>query len=353
MTEQVKALARHQLGDTSSHTGRYGGGRFRTQDFPFTEHFYELLGDGINFDASDDRDRVYAMFGMMDQSVNYSQVSLQHFQSWTRRFPVDYTISIGEVYQKLVKLLINTDRTLMCLEHLRPGGSAGEDSPSWAINWSCKAPANFSRLHELPNFMLSYDLKDKPATAVMPAQLQSIEADGELRLRGIRLGQLHTQRVDELLFLSLLNDLFNHPENGYYHYRNLDWPFVENLVNMNYEEPLCFWNVSTRTKDANADPQRTGVITIPAAREGDIVTWLHGGRSLHILRPAPKAGSYTLISSGWLYTARLHPNLRSVLFSSGSSLGPLGSAASEFEAVLSQIRSKSLAREGEELFVLV
>ena len=296
MTEQVKGLNRHQL--SQSVTGQYAFGRISADHIPLTERLYGLLIDGVNFDASDDRDRIYAMYGMTDQLTNYTLVSMQHTKAWTEEFPIDYTISLSSVYQKLIKVLINTDRTLMCLEYLRPKNSNAPDLPSWAINWGRSFTSDFSTLYSLTNTMLSYAINDETIKAVMSAPTQMMEANGQLRLLGIRLGKLSKHRVDHMISDGNAKYLFESlaPRGRHSKIKH----FTEEVASMVRDGSLCLWTVKS-SEDAEASDY-SGVVTTADANDNDLVVILHGSRLMHILRPAVGSGLFTLISSGWFWT---------------------------------------------------
>ena len=53
----------------------------------------------------------------------------------TQIFPIDYNKTVSEVYQDVVRFLIDTDRNLDCLTVFGERRSPSTDLPSWATDW--------------------------------------------------------------------------------------------------------------------------------------------------------------------------------------------------------------------------
>lgn len=107
----------------------------------YTNHWLRQLCDGTEFKVTDERDRVYALFGMVSSSSNRSHVEHRP-DIQPSRFPIEYSKSVSRVYQDLIKYLINTDQNLDCLTVLedRSTRSLPDDLPSWVIDWRRQQP---------------------------------------------------------------------------------------------------------------------------------------------------------------------------------------------------------------------
>jgi hypothetical protein len=126
-----------------------------------------LLLTGTHFDVTDPRDRVYAVLGMAREPVEGSGDDgdallpyLDHGEV-LNRMTVDYDSSVSEVYQRLVKTLINRDLNLdvVCvLKGQREGGTDVESSdlPSWTPDWRLRQLREMSDYLTLRFFASGY-----------------------------------------------------------------------------------------------------------------------------------------------------------------------------------------------------
>jgi hypothetical protein len=92
-----------------------------------------LVAYGSDSQATDPRDRVYALLGLAkDQGLNYKP---------------DYQCSIGEAYTKLVKQFVQTQKSLdiICFAHIfysqARAASLGPGLPSWVPDWQVQTEA--------------------------------------------------------------------------------------------------------------------------------------------------------------------------------------------------------------------
>ncbi|OAL33240.1 hypothetical protein AYO20_07557 [Fonsecaea nubica] len=125
--------------------GRYGKSRPRGDQSVgnLTNQIIQVLAAGVSFGASNPRDRVYALVGMTD----FDRYLPGHFPSNCRRaFPIDYSKSVSEVYQDVVKYLINETQTLDCLSYFG-GRGRSPNLPSWALDWEDPRDCSMPFLH--------------------------------------------------------------------------------------------------------------------------------------------------------------------------------------------------------------
>ena len=163
-----------------------------------TTDFMEVLRSGAGFDATDPRDKVYALLGMI-KGLD-STLDLQRPSSGTTlrdrsphcAFPIDYGRSVSQVYQDVMKYLINETGSLDCLNYLGPRGRRG-DLPSWALDWADRQDCERLYLHFGADFFGSGLLVESrpvnlPRKRHRRAPLQTSAHDGELCLHGHVIG---------------------------------------------------------------------------------------------------------------------------------------------------------------------
>jgi hypothetical protein len=100
----------------------------------------ELLVVGCDFDATDPRDKIYALLGLAreplvanDADAIYPQLDVGEI---FEPFVIDYDMPVGQVYQNVVKYFINRDLNLDIV--LFASGIRNEkssDLPSWTPDW--------------------------------------------------------------------------------------------------------------------------------------------------------------------------------------------------------------------------
>lgn len=107
----------------------------------YTIHWLRHLRDGAAFNVSDERDRVYGVFGMISSPTTRSYVENKP-EIKPEDFPISYEKTVSEVYQDVVKFLINTDGNLDCLTVFenRLTRSKLSDLPSWVTDWGYNQP---------------------------------------------------------------------------------------------------------------------------------------------------------------------------------------------------------------------
>lgn len=106
----------------------------------YTVHWLRHLHNGSAFRVSDQRDRVYGIFGMVSSPTTRTYVESRP-DIKPDDFPISYTKTVSQVYQDLVKFLINTDRNLDSLIVFEDRSrSLSADLPSWVTDWRHDQP---------------------------------------------------------------------------------------------------------------------------------------------------------------------------------------------------------------------
>jgi len=87
-----------------------------------------LLGLTRQFEATDPRDRIFALLGIpsADSSPNNESHLLQP----------DYRMAIHDLYQKFARLILNRDKSLRILSAVQHGSHISESLPSWVPCWN-------------------------------------------------------------------------------------------------------------------------------------------------------------------------------------------------------------------------
>ena len=102
----------------------------------FTAHWFDVLNAGTSFEVTDPRDRIYGTLGVLRSPTTrlYVERRDEHKKA-EAGYDISYSKSISEIYQYVVKFLINTDRTLDVLQIFEDRRSPADDLPSWTIDW--------------------------------------------------------------------------------------------------------------------------------------------------------------------------------------------------------------------------
>ena len=95
----------------------------------------DILFDSSNFGATDLRDKVYGTVGMAGIPTGDTIPEDGLLDTSQQVLPIDYQKTVSEVYQDVMKYLINRIRNLevLCLHTVPPG--AGPDLPTWVLDW--------------------------------------------------------------------------------------------------------------------------------------------------------------------------------------------------------------------------
>ena len=108
----------------------------------------ELLIENRDRKASDPRDKVFALLGLLRN------------HEWQVQIQPDYQISWAELYRKVVAAAVQTTMSLDVLRYCNPPRDIGLDESSWAPDWSkpsrrrlLKAPLNHRRYRAAADFV--------------------------------------------------------------------------------------------------------------------------------------------------------------------------------------------------------
>ena len=127
---RFQIMVRHfQHNGTDRHEYRPPAGRRR-----YSVHWLRTLQDGGSFHVTDPRDRVYGILGIISSTTTRLYVEDRPDIN-TQNFPIDYDKTVSEVYQDVVRFLVDTDRNLDCLTVFEDRRGLSSDLPSWAIDW--------------------------------------------------------------------------------------------------------------------------------------------------------------------------------------------------------------------------
>jgi hypothetical protein len=170
-----------------------------------TAHWLRVLTDGGLFQVTDAKDRIYGTLGVLRSPTTRVYVESQpENQVAEAGYVISYDKSISEVYQYVVKFLINTSRTLDILGVFEDRRKRSDALPSWSIDWTRQTDrASLARNSEGPQ-----NTSDDPG---IPDE-QDYGVLDKLELRGVRVGDpidcLRTYAKGfkvENIFPSLLN----------------------------------------------------------------------------------------------------------------------------------------------------
>ncbi|KIW79668.1 hypothetical protein Z517_06282 [Fonsecaea pedrosoi CBS 271.37] len=277
-----------------------------------------VFGDNKDFDASDDRDRIYGLIGMLERARTGDAAGPE---GWTdqllQRFPIDYTegVTASVVYQRFMSFLMASEDKLKCLETSGTRYSSA-NMPSWAIDWRNSdfhygayqnlhfwisgVPGRYYNKAELAD----PDFWELPVEAYGKEEWtppQYLETENQLRLKGARLGAINSSQIKDV------------PPEGWrwyyeeriaYRYRS---KFIEErrrLDRMLFHKDFKAMIVSDDGVVDDSDhvlAGRCGVVVTGDVKDGDLVVQLVGSKMVHILRPTDKEGTFSLVCAGWYW----------------------------------------------------
>jgi len=254
----------------------------------------ELLMTSRNFEATDPRDKVYALLGLGRVPIQtYKQTDEAEHGTSTGapRFPLDYSKPLTVVYQDTVKYFINRDRNLDILVLLLTTRNARSDVelPSWALDW--RIPAVEIPITRHWDFITT---KFAASGLHSKAELQDHNDKGILRCKGFPVDRIaapldFTTSVSGMLSLLYREDPETVPRTS------------------DGADPAAVTDQATRLERTNFaqrfDPSEHNtrcfrtehgrVCLAPAgARLGDDIAVLLGGKHLFVLRNAGRSGVY-------------------------------------------------------------
>lgn len=169
---RFQTMVRHfQHNGTDRHEYRPPAGRRR-----YSVHWLRTLQDGTSFHVTDPRDRVCGILGIISSTTTRLYVE-DRPDIKTQNFPINYEKTVSEVYQDVIRFLIDTDQNLDCLTLFEDRRGLSPDLPSWATDWRRNVARSFIGVDaDATEDRLRHGL------AVRQLDLQP----GQLQLEGIR-----------------------------------------------------------------------------------------------------------------------------------------------------------------------
>jgi hypothetical protein len=253
---------------------------------------------GAKFKATDPRDRVFGLVGMLP-NLAMTPASKTPSALPTRRpspYPIDYMKTETEVYTDLVKHLVNEMQNLHALCIFQDRKSPKPDLPTWAIDLRA------DRLQMVPRNYHAYSMRDMAATSDLDeSQIVGVFKMDRLQLTGFIFGELTTQA-------SMLN--IGWEKNGaalkYGHGIASEFAFENTLTRTpaHLVERYCYIPYQVRPRGIVDRPGLT-VFVSDAAKPGDVLVILNGGDCFpFVLRTYPSQnGCYTFLGPA-LFTSR-------------------------------------------------
>ncbi|KAK3072486.1 hypothetical protein LTR53_006738 [Teratosphaeriaceae sp. CCFEE 6253] len=134
--------------------------------------------------ASDPRDCIYALIGMTNCApVQPSSTDLRRQRDdGLLAFPIDYTMSISQVFQHATKCILNSGRTLNVFDRIGACEPLNQGQlPSWTVDRRCLKLSPASEGSTAGSKLPAPSTSGHPATLL---QWQDLENDGLIRVRG-------------------------------------------------------------------------------------------------------------------------------------------------------------------------
>ncbi|KAK8204600.1 hypothetical protein M8818_005038 [Zalaria obscura] len=115
---------------------RRDGGRFPEMPSDDGENIVSLLDSALTCEATNPRDRIYALLGMSSVERTTHQHLLERWKD-SPMLLVDYQRSISKVFQDFTKYLMNSDANISCLRLTTfTARHRAMALPSWTVDWS-------------------------------------------------------------------------------------------------------------------------------------------------------------------------------------------------------------------------
>ena len=242
------------------------------QRLRYSAHWLRVLNEGVNFQETDPRDKVYGVLGIITSPTTKPYVeSRPDIES--AEFPISYTKSVSEVYQDVVKYLINLDRNLDVLQIFESRRNRAKDLSSWVTDWrQCNRR---SIVHCAPD--------DKPERErIGEAPIQDLNDYGKLTLEGVQVCtplDAITARSKRDQKAEISPDL-----------KCMDTNYVEMIESNCFVLGKCAklgdsWPRRPSVLKTSTEHERLELLVPREARLDDIVVALLGGSCLFLLRP--------------------------------------------------------------------
>lgn len=117
---------------------------------PDSKGFLDVLHKGRNCSATDPRGKVYALLGLVHQSI-------------ADAISVDYSLTPTEVFTRVATYFLTTRQSLAVLRHAMGGEANTIVEPTWAPRWDCKGSYDLRRRQ-----FTSSDIADLALTWFVP-----------------------------------------------------------------------------------------------------------------------------------------------------------------------------------------
>jgi hypothetical protein len=245
---------------------------------------------GVKFEATDPRDRVFGLVGMLPNlaMTPASQTPSVLPARGPRAYPVDYMKTEKEVYTDLVKYLVNATQNLHALCIFQDRKISKPDLPTWAIDLRAAHP------RMVPRNYLAYPMGKMPATSDLDeSQMVGVFEMNRLQLTGLIFGELTAQA-------SMLNIRWEKngkaPKYGYSIASEFAFANILTRTPIHLVERYCYIPYNVRPRGIVDRPGLT-VFVSDAAKPGDVLVILNGGDCFpFVLRMYPSQnGHYTFL----------------------------------------------------------
>jgi len=259
-----------------------------------TDVLLRTLEEGTSFAASDPRDLVYGVLGLIggvdkpkenlwaEQDPAISPKIIVQIKEAIQAFPIDYSSTVSQVYQDVVRFTITQDKNLHSLCRYENQHRRAADIPAWAIDWR----------EEVTTSIFDVEPRSTNKRRSSPiTDFSGFMGGGLLRLEGFRVGTL---------------TYVSHVKGGWLQ-RNGKWfgermPSTQNLrssevedffihrcrkAQIAYKPAVSGWIRKQHRGGIGKLAAEDGEAILPRGESlpGDLVVYLWGGRDLFLLRP--------------------------------------------------------------------
>jgi hypothetical protein len=248
-----------------------------TERLRYGAHWLRVFNEGADFEVTDPRDKVYGVLGIITSPTARLYVeSRPNIQS--AEFPISYTKSVSEVYQDVVKHLINLNRNLDAIQIFEDRRNRAKDLPSWATDWRQSTRRSIMQCAR-------DDMSERKRIGEAPTQ--NLNDIGSLRLRSVHIG-------GSLKGLTIRSrpemeaDISPQPEPDRMDSHYLEWIRSDYFVSGTgwYEPKLLTEHSKISVKAPDSEGPR--VLVPREARLDDILVALLGSSCLFLVRPLPQ-----------------------------------------------------------------
>lgn len=148
------------------------------QRLRYSAHWLRVLNEGADFETTDPCDKVYGVLGIITSPTTKWYVESRP-DIRLAEFPISYAKPVSEVYQDVVKHLINLNRNLDVLQVFEDRRNRATDLPSWVTDWRQSTTRSIMQCApDLPN--------ERKRIGFAP--IQDLNDLGRLKLEGVTIG---------------------------------------------------------------------------------------------------------------------------------------------------------------------